>query len=142
MRSTVPIQFVREDKIDYEVYDESTTVKFANKQEEDRYVALDTELIERIKQVFESFGVREGKDVHHIEDWWPNHLRGVECDPSHFRADLLGQLQALLTGEFASWRIIIHFYRGLSGSADCGSSLLLSDRILAATGLKKYLNKG
>jgi hypothetical protein len=125
--------------MDDEVSDEAAVVTFANQQEEERYVALDSQLIESIKRVYESFGVREGNGVHHIEDWWRNHLRGVECDPAHFRSELPARLQALLTGEWARWRIIIHYFRGLSGAADCGSALVLPDRILATKGLKSDL---
>jgi hypothetical protein len=139
MPASVPIQFVRDRKIDDEVSNPTAVVKFSNQQEEDGYVALDTRLIESIKRVYESFGIEEGKGVHHIEDWWRNHLRGVECDPLHFRADILTELQTLLTGACACWRIVIHYYRGMSGAAGCGCVLVLRDRILASKELKSYL---
>jgi hypothetical protein len=139
MPTAHPIQFVRETRIDDEVSDEAAIVRFATEQEKERYVALDTQLIEKIKYVYESFSIREGDGVHHIEDWWHNHLRGVECDPMHFRIDILARLQELLTGDWARWRIIIHYYGGLSGAAACGSALVLSDRVLATTEMKGHL---
>ena len=95
--------------------DESAVVRFANKAEETTYERLDSQLIEHIKEAYTAFGIRDG--IHHIEDWWPNHLRGVESDPIHFRADLLRRLQALLRGEFAPWRIVPASADGVLGVA-------------------------
>ena len=131
------IEFTDCDTFDNAVDDESAVIKFANENEEAAYEQLDSKLIERIKQVYKDFGISDG--LYHIEDWWPNHLRAVESDPTHFRTDLMLGLQALLCGELAPWRIVIHFYKGLKGSTGCGSALIGATRILAQPELTHYL---
>ena len=131
MNTLSPVEFIGLAKFNSLVSDESAVVHFANKTEEREYERLDAQLIKRIQRIYDWSGHREGDGIHHIEDWWPNHLRGLESDPSLFQLSLLLRLQDLLTGRLKRWRIIIHYYHGLKGSQGCGSALVLSDRILA-----------
>ena len=114
--------------------DESAIISFANKSEEEVYVRLDSQLIEQIRTTSQTLDMADG--VYQIEDWWPNHLRGIESSPPYFRRELLDRLRALLVGELAPWRIVIHYYEG---PTDHGSALILSDRILATPGLETFL---
>lgn len=130
------MQFVDQESLTEVLDDESAIIRFANQAEEEAYEHLDSQLIEQIQTTSEALSVADG--IYQIEDWWPNHLRGIESSPSYFRRDLLERLQALLVGKFAPWRIVIHYYEGPSNE-DRGSALILSDRILATSELESCL---
>jgi hypothetical protein len=130
------IQFTDAESLAEVLEDNSAIAHFANKAEEAAYEQLDSRLIEQIRITTEALHLSEG--VYQIEDWWPNHLRGIESSPQYFRRDLLDRLRGLLAGDFVPWRIVIHYYEGPSNE-DRGSALILSDRILATHSLRGLL---
>jgi len=130
------ILFTDKESLSEVLEDKSAIAHFANKAEEASYEQIDSRLIEQIRTTTEALHLSEG--VCQIEDWWPNHLRGIESSPQYFRRDLLERLRHLLVGDFVPWRIVIHYYEGPSNE-DRGSALILSDRILATHSLKDYL---
>jgi hypothetical protein len=106
--------------------DTAEIVEFANDAEEQAYVASDEQLIQLIKDAVDrELGLVNCAHVHHIEDWWPNHTRYVECNLAVFDETLRSALQSLLHGEYEPWRIQIVVYRDMMlGATQVGSMVL------------------
>lgn len=108
--------------------DTAVIAEFADEPDEEEYVSADSALIEEIKRTSFRLLPKHEELVHHIEDWWPNHTRYVECSWSAFDLRMIRGLQALLSGRFEGWRIQIVVYENMyEGSSQIGSIVIASD---------------
>ncbi|HUE74751.1 MAG TPA: hypothetical protein VMP01_28035 [Pirellulaceae bacterium] len=121
-----------DDQFDRIFHDTGVIAEFANEEQEKKYMDVDSALIEAIKNTCQELVTDNEEVVHHIEDWWPNHTRYVECSVSAFDVRLIRSLHALLIGKYDCWRIQIVVYEGGTqiGSIVIGSQWSLVDRAL------------
>jgi len=112
------------------IEDKSHQASLLSKEEEDEYEKLDASLRLAIDRVFHTFTKVDESTYFQSDDWWPNHLRGVELAESLYSEDLLLKLQGLLSGRYAGFRIILHIYSDLSiGSPHKLSALVAATNI-------------
>ena len=114
--------------VDIAVRRRTVTVQLGSAHEERAYEALDKELRERIRQVFDS----KGTGVHVLDDWWPNWTVVLEADEQVINPAVVDALQRLLTSGYAEWSIGIEVYRRLGGERpeDLGPVHIYVDAIL------------
>jgi hypothetical protein len=106
---------------------------FESERDEQEYERRDAVLIEAIKAACaDVLGPKLSDSVHHLEDWWPNHTRYIDCNQSVFSAPLVQSLRSLLNGDYRSYRIQIVVYRDMmEGETMLGSLVLYREWALA-----------
>ncbi|MEO0477816.1 MAG: hypothetical protein AAF085_17885 [Planctomycetota bacterium] len=92
--------------------------EFSDTSEEEAYERRDRALVGSIKHVCENHvGVTSQRHVHHNEDWWPDHTRGVKVAAHVCDGSLLRELQQLLIDDFPEFRIQFVVYNDVSSSS-------------------------
>lgn len=115
------IQWLSRDEMIAMISDPKHIENISDSIAEKKYEKTDWDLQKKIQMVFESFSAPRDS-YFQIEDWWPNHLRGVELNYDLFRDELFLSLMSLLNDSYPKFRIILHFYTNF----DLGSNHICS----------------
>jgi hypothetical protein len=68
--------------------EEALIAVFSSEKEEAAYERRDALLIRLIRrEIKQHFGRNNAKHPFVVDDWWPDHTRGIEATPAHCTAD-------------------------------------------------------
>ena len=123
--------------------DEARIVEFSSPEEESAYEKRDAALISLIRRVCEQhFGKNEGHQPFVMDDWWPDHTRGIEATPTHCTTGFFNDLHGLLKNDHKQFRIQICVYDDAKEAKPyIGSIVLYADHILIEENLETLLKR-
>lgn len=133
---------VSPDVFDDLFYKDALIAEFASESDEHAYERRDSFLIYLINQVVQQTFNPEDLDSLFVGDnWWPNHTRYIEAALDQCSPQFLTALRALLTNDFAAYRIQICVYVSLSDPGEyIGSMALYADRLVIESKLLDALS--
>ncbi|OYT90144.1 MAG: hypothetical protein CFE43_19715 [Burkholderiales bacterium PBB3] len=117
-------------------------VTLGTEEEESQYEQQDWRLHTQIQSVAtEALGAGRAEALLTVhDDWYPNKTKSLNCDQAAVSADLVGELQGLLQGEFADWCLAIEVYRRSDGQEhELGPIRVYADKVFAVQALASHL---
>lgn len=121
---------------------EARIAEFASPDEKEVYAKRDAFLVHLIRREMQQLFGTDEEQLFIGDDWWPDHTRHIEAQPTYCTAAFFTALRSLLTDEYKSYRIRICVYGDLlEGKSYIGSMALYADRVLIETKLHELLQR-